>query len=114
MQRFSLRHGFGPVLLFALLYPLPESERPRTMKRALLAFAVFAALVLYASAANAQEFPRAELFAGYSYVNLDTNGLTSRQSMNGWESGAVFSFNRWVAAESASAAITKTTCSAPA
>jgi hypothetical protein len=28
---------------------------------------------------------RADLFAGYSYVNIDTNGITSRQSGNGWE-----------------------------
>jgi hypothetical protein len=41
---------------------------------------------------------RADLFAGYSYVNIDTNELSSRQNANGWEL-AVTGFNKWLAVE---------------
>lgn len=47
-----------------------------------------------------QEVPRAEIFGGYSYVNFDTNGLTtSRQSANGWETSVSGNFNRLFALE---------------
>lgn len=46
-----------------------------------------------------QEYSRADLFAGYSYLNVDTNGLSSRQSLNGWEAGVSGNFSRWLAAE---------------
>ena len=49
--------------------------------------------------AVSQNASKAEVFGGYSYVNVDTNGLTSRQSANGWEAGVVGSFNRWLGAE---------------
>ena len=42
---------------------------------------------------------RADLFAGYSYLNIDTNGLSSRQSANGWEAGVSGNFNKWLAVE---------------
>lgn len=42
---------------------------------------------------------RADLFGGYSYVNIDTNGLSSRQSANGWEASISGSFNKWFAVE---------------
>jgi len=43
---------------------------------------------------------RADLFGGYSYLNIDTNGLTSsRQNGNGWESSISGNFNKWFAAE---------------
>jgi hypothetical protein len=42
---------------------------------------------------------RADLFGGYSYLNIDTNGLSSRQSANGWEASISANFNRWFAAE---------------
>ena len=41
----------------------------------------------------------AEVYGGYSYLNVDTNDLTSRQSANGWETGVSGNFNRWFAAE---------------
>lgn len=40
-----------------------------------------------------------EVFAGYSYLNVDENGLTSRQSFNGWETGVAVEVNRWLAGE---------------
>ena len=42
---------------------------------------------------------RADLYGGYSYVNIDTNGLASRQNANGWEAAVSGSFNRWFAVE---------------
>lgn len=47
--------------------------------------------------------PRAEISAGYSYLNLDLVGMAGipRQSANGFESSATMGFNRWLAAEGA-------------
>src|ERR1700722_6816093 len=42
---------------------------------------------------------RADLFGGYSYVNIDTNGLTSRQNANGWGASVSGNFNEWFAVE---------------
>ncbi len=42
---------------------------------------------------------RADLFGGYSYLNIDTNGLSSRQSANGWEASISGNFNKWFAVE---------------
>src|SRR6266568_4383761 len=61
-----------------------------------LLFLLFAMLCISASA---QEFRRADVFAGYSYANIDTNGLTSRQSLNGWEVSASVNANKWLAGE---------------
>jgi hypothetical protein len=35
------------------------------------------------------------VYGGYSFVSVDTNGLTSRQSANGWEAGANFPVRSW-------------------
>jgi opacity protein-like surface antigen len=51
------------------------------------------------SSSRAQDVPRVEVFGGYSYVNIDTNGLISRQSANGWETSVAGNFNRWFALE---------------
>ncbi|MFZ3278022.1 MAG: outer membrane beta-barrel protein [Candidatus Sulfotelmatobacter sp.] len=42
---------------------------------------------------------RADLFGGYSYLNIDTNGLSSRQNANGWEVAVSGNFNKWFAVE---------------
>jgi Outer membrane protein beta-barrel domain/PDZ domain len=42
---------------------------------------------------------RADIYGGYSYVNIDTNGLTSRQNANGWEAAISGNFNKWFAVE---------------
>ena len=42
---------------------------------------------------------RADLFGGYSFVNIDTNGLSSRQNANGWEAAISGNFNKWFAVE---------------
>jgi opacity protein-like surface antigen len=49
--------------------------------------------------AIAQDYPRAEVYGGYSYVNIDTNGLSDRQNANGWEASVSGNFNKWFAAE---------------
>lgn len=46
-----------------------------------------------------QDVPRAEVFGGYSYLNVDTNGLSPRQSANGWEASVTGNFNRWFGVE---------------
>jgi opacity protein-like surface antigen len=51
------------------------------------------------SSSHAQDVPRVEIFGGYSYLNIDTNGLTSRQSANGWEASVAGNFNTWLALE---------------
>ncbi len=58
-------------------------------------------ICLFASGPGAlsQDYPQAELYGGYSFLNIDTNGATSRQNTNGWEASYSGSFNRWWAAE---------------
>lgn len=51
---------------------------------------------------------RADLFGGYSYLNIDTNGLSSRQNANGWEASISGNFNKWFAAEADVAGYYKT------
>jgi Outer membrane protein beta-barrel domain/PDZ domain len=46
-----------------------------------------------------QETPRGEAFIGYSYLNADTNGLTTRQGFNGWEAAGSANSDRWFALE---------------
>ena len=58
-----------------------------------------AAILCCVASASAQDFPRAEVFGGYSYFNLDTLGLTSRQSLNGWEASVTGNMNRWIGVE---------------
>src|ERR1700691_3659321 len=55
--------------------------------------------VLAVSSFSVCQYSRADLFAGYSYVNIDTNGLTSRQNANGWEAAVSGNFNKWFAVE---------------
>ena len=45
------------------------------------------------------DVPKAEVYVGYSYLNIDTNNLTSRQSANGWEASVSGNFNTCLAAE---------------
>ncbi len=60
---------------------------------------IFLLCLLASSFAFGQD-SRADLFGGYSYGSIDTNGLTkSRQSINGWETSISGNFNKWFAAE---------------
>ncbi len=55
--------------------------------------------VVLASSLWCQNVPKAEIFAGYSYLNFDTKGYTGRLNLNGWEASAAFNMNRWIGAE---------------
>ena len=58
---------------------------------------VVALLVVVAAPLLAQsEFPRAQVFGGYSYFNLDTSGLTGRENFNGWNAQSTFNLNHWL------------------
>jgi hypothetical protein len=73
------------------------------------AFRVICLMAMLASlTTHAQEFPKAEMYGGYSYVNIDTNGVTSRQSANGWEAAASGNFNKWLGVEADVAGYYKT------
>ena len=39
------------------------------------------------------------LYSRYSYLNIETNGLSSRQNANGWEAGGIFNINYWLGIE---------------
>jgi len=62
------------------------------------AFVIGLALGLCGTA-EAQDLPRLDVFGGYSYASIDTNGLTSRQGANGWEASVSGNVSRWFAAE---------------
>ncbi|MGH9733103.1 MAG: outer membrane beta-barrel protein [Candidatus Acidiferrales bacterium] len=56
--------------------------------------------------ARAQDASKLDVFVGYSYLNVDTNGadfqslgITSRQSANGWEGSVSSRVYKWLAAE---------------
>jgi hypothetical protein len=46
----------------------------------ILAILLIAALPLLAQ----DDFPRGQVFGGYSYLSADTKDLSGRQSLNGW------------------------------
>jgi hypothetical protein len=56
-------------------------------------------MVILASSLRCQNVPQAEVFAGYSYLNVDTNGLSSRQNVNGWVGAVSGNFTRWFGVE---------------
>lgn len=56
-------------------------------------------LLMFAPLIRAQETPKVDVFAGYSYVNVDTNGLTSRLNANGWDASVSGNLNHWFAVE---------------
>jgi opacity protein-like surface antigen len=60
---------------------------------------VIGIILCFCSSSRAQDAPRVEIFAGYSYLNLDTEGAGNRLNMNGWEASAAFNFNHWLGAE---------------
>ncbi len=47
---------------------------------------------------KAQDYPKAELFVGYSYMNMDQNS-DARTSASGFEMSASGNFNKWFALE---------------
>lgn len=63
-----------------------------------IALAVFFAVFCFSSL-SAQETPKAEIFAGYSYLNFGTESISDRLNLNGWVASAAFNLNRWVGVE---------------
>jgi len=63
--------------------------RTTIVKGALLSLAA----LLFTSIAAAQETPKAELFAGYSYLRVNPTGLEGVNT-NGWEASLAYNFNR--------------------
>lgn len=51
---------------------------------------VFLVVLLCASLAIAQEAPKAEVFGGYQYTNVDLKDLSGRQNTNGWDADVAF------------------------
>ena len=58
----------------------------------ILGILLMAALPLLAQ----DDFPRGQVFGGYSYLSVDTSGLSGRKSLNGWNGQASVNFNRWL------------------
>ena len=69
------------------------------MKRGILAFATLlmaGILLLGTLPLLAQtDFPRGEVFVGYSYLSVDTGPSSSRKGLNGWNGQASVNLNRW-------------------
>jgi hypothetical protein len=59
------------------------------MRTLILLLAVFGAVFR----AGAQDFPRAEIFGGYSYGNFQV--LSNRSGLNGWNASATVNVYRW-------------------
>lgn len=78
---------------------------------------VFLCVVPVPLLASAQDFPKAEVFGGYSYLHIDTNGASSsslnqlcntvtvgncpfvfqlHSGFNGWNAAGQFNFNSWL------------------
>src|ERR1700733_2124508 len=81
------------------------------MPKFLFSAAIFLAL---AASSKAQDFPRAEIFGGYSYLSFDVAGardklesvtgddlsfIPGRLNLNGWEASLDVNLNRWVGVE---------------
>ncbi len=56
---------------------------------------IFALVFLIAAPLVAQEYPKAQVFAGYSYLSTDTSGLAGRHGLNGWNGQASWNVNDW-------------------
>jgi len=58
-----------------------------------------AAFAPFSTLGYEENTPRLEVFGGYSFMNAGTDGLASRQNVNGFESSIAYNVNRWLAAE---------------
>jgi hypothetical protein len=67
--------------------------------RQLCALCLFACWLLTSQSAVSQDYPKGEIYGGYSYLSIDINDLGNRQSANGWEAAASGNFNRVFAVE---------------
>ena len=59
-------------------------------------FLAIGVCMAFGVAARAQEFPKAELFGGYSYGNFSpTLSVAGRTNVNGWNASLGVNLNRW-------------------
>jgi opacity protein-like surface antigen len=58
-------------------------------------FAAAAFMLLGTVIAFAQDYPRAQIFGGYSYVSADFT-TSGRANLNGWNGALTGNFNRWL------------------
>jgi opacity protein-like surface antigen len=61
-------------------------------------FLVLAMLLALPFITQAQELPRTEIFGGYSYMRVDSQGLTVDQDLNGFNSSVTYNFNSFLGA----------------
>lgn len=64
-----------------------------------LSISLLALALWFAPSVRAQGIPAGEVFGGYSYLNIDTNGLSPRQSAQGWEAALTANITRVFATE---------------
>jgi hypothetical protein len=85
--------------------PAPQAtEPPPPPKAAPLAPAPAASVGVSLSRLDESDTPRVEVSGGYSFLNADTNGLsTGRQNVNGFESSFTFNGTSRLGAENARA-----------
>jgi opacity protein-like surface antigen len=68
---------------------LPAKLKERQMRKLLFPLVVFGICI----SVSAQDFPRAEIFGGYSYGNFQI--LSNRSGLNGWNASATVNIYRW-------------------
>jgi hypothetical protein len=61
--------------------------------------ALFAVTLAACCCVSAQDYPRYELSAGYSYGNVNTQGYSTQRDAQGWNGSIVANFKRWVGVE---------------
>lgn len=66
------------------------------MKMKILAFSV---MLLAGRLASAQDYPRYELSAGYSYGSVDTQGYSNQRDAQGWSGSLTANVKKWVGME---------------
>lgn len=69
------------------------------MKQFVAMVCILVPTVALAQSRSGSESYRADLFAGYSFMSVDTNGATSRQNYNGWQAAGALNLNRWLGVE---------------
>ncbi len=78
---------------------IAQLRKGEIMKKGILVFAtlLMASMLLLGNLplVAQTDFPRGEVFVGYSYVSLDTGPESSRKGLNGWNAQGSVNVNRW-------------------
>ena len=62
----------------------------------LMAVVLSASLALAQSKKSDSEFPKAEVFGGYSFLHTDNNTVGGNSNFNGWEASLTGNVNKWL------------------